>query len=277
MSTDWKARLESVRNEFDKAEQRNRPLYYTAVIGAGDGSDLLKRWDTILPPGTRWKAYSPLGGIMRFCDSPVYGHGQIHCGAAHAEYASDELQRLRELGRAAFQALDGSPYITGELNLPQVSEVGAMWIGTLHDIAETATNQSGLLRVERFRMLRAAHPDASDDAHEKWPVDKPIPKGIELLFPHDEVRRLHPDLFRASALAIDELLRGQTCESWSSMMQMKCIAVTLDLKPTARRRDVEPRLEEIGSSIKIMKTGGYRVRLDGMDATYRAKFEKVSG
>lgn len=61
-------------------------------------------------------------------------------------------------------------------------------------------------------------------------------------------------------------------ERWSEILLLKQIAPKVGLSVGARRRGVEPRLKELGSVLKPVH-GGYRVRLDTMDPTYRAKFD----
>ena len=70
-------------------------------------------------------------------------------------------------------------------------------------------------------------------------------------------------------LAVDTRPRQQ--EHWSEILLLKEIAPKVGLTLSARRRTVEPRLKELGSVLERVK-GGYRVRLDTMDPTYRAKF-----
>lgn len=160
---------------------------------------------------------------------------------------SEAIQRL--LARHGKQLADGDGVQVSSMRVGRDGANAKLWAAINKATAVTAF--SG----DSWNELQAKRPGHD---HQRWQYGDVIT--------HDDIARIE---------GVAKLL-GQP-ESWSSVMQMKCIAVTLDLPPTARNRDVKPRLVEIGSSIKKMETGGYRVRLDGMDDTYRAKFEKVSG
>ena len=71
-------------------------------------------------------------------------------------------------------------------------------------------------------------------------------------------------------LAVDT--RPRQKKHWSEILLLKEIAQKVGLTASARRRSVEPRLKGLGAVLKSVK-GGYRVQLDKMDLTYRAKFD----
>ncbi len=76
------------------------------------------------------------------------------------------------------------------------------------------------------------------------------------------------DVIHKDVAAVD----GAQTERWSDILLLKQIAPRLGLSVGARRRSVEPRLKELGSVLKPVQDR-FRVRLDTLDRTYRAKFD----
>lgn len=192
--------IEQLRQRFKDAAMKHPPLYLT--IATDSCLAVVPHWQTILG-GPTWTGFHSLNAICRIASTPYFGQGQIHTRGNNAD-ASAALDELKTLGYEAIRLLYRLGIIDGPWDLPRL-ELGIFWLNTLHDIASDQGKNSPL-RVERTRLLRIDGDTGSNVAgYEIQDAELPIPEGKTLLFPHGEIRRIVPNLFEASAMAIERL------------------------------------------------------------------------
>ena len=190
--------LEHLRQRFKDAAAKYAPLHLTIVTDY-NGVDALPYWDMILTAPT-WTSFFMLGPLFRITPSPLFGQGQIHTTSNPAD-ARAAYDALSTLGNDATRLLKQVGIIEGS-EVSALLQCGILWLNTLHDIA-TEQGANSPLRIERTRLLRIDKKKGKmPTGFETQIADKPIPKGRELLFPHGEVRRIVPNLFEASVMAL---------------------------------------------------------------------------